>query len=198
MKTKFTLILVMLLVLIGCSKGSSREEVLLSKYETAYNELVSNTKFEEQSEYYHLEVLTSKLEDGTYRVDVILDQAQIAMYNIQMIMELDSTGEEQYEEINASLGIVDDSQYNLIPNQVNEDNGFYAGLILSSISKNESGSLKMMITWSNYANTKQFAEFIEVPYSTVEARALKLATEVDEDDLDQDFEEDMRESNSDE
>lgn len=180
MKNKVALIIVLLFILVGCNKESSREEILLKKYETAYSELVSNNKFEEKSEFFKLEVVTQKLSVGGYRVDVIMDEPQVAMYNIQLLMELDSKGIEQFETINPSLGIVDDTEYNMIPNQVNEINSFYEGLILSSISEHEEGSLKMMITWTNYANTKRFVEFIELPYSTNDRKAAR-ALEIEED-----------------
>lgn len=180
MKIKVTLIIVLLFVLTGCNKESSREEILLKKYETAYSELVSNNKFEEKSEFFKLEVITQKLSEGGYRVDVIMDEPQMAMYNIQLLMELDSKGFEQFDNINPSLGIVDDTEYNMVPNQVSDENSFYKGLILSSISDHSEGSLKMMITWTNYANTKSFVEFIELPYSSVNNKALR-ALNVEED-----------------
>lgn len=165
MKTKYTLILMMVLLLTGCTKENSRDEVLLNKYETAYNELVENDKFMSNSEYYNLEVVVSEIENNNYRIDVILDQPNVAMYNVQMIMEVNSQGIEQYQEMIPSLGIVDDTQYNLIPNQVNKENNFYAGLILSAITDKPLGDVKIMISWSDYAGTKDFEEFISLPYS---------------------------------
>ncbi len=165
MKTKYIIILIFMLLISACSNDSSREEVLLKKYETAYNELVENDKFVNNSEYYNLEVIVTELEDQQYRVDVILDQAQVAMYNVQMIMELNPQGLEQYKDMIPSLGIVDDTQYNLIPNQVNKENGFYAGLVLSAITDKPSGDLQLMIQWSDYSGTKDFEEFIELQYS---------------------------------
>lgn len=155
----------MILLLSACSHESSREEVLLSKYETAYNELVENDKFVNNSEFYNLEVVVTEIENNEYRIDVILDQPNVAMYNVQMIMELNSRGIEQYDEMIPSLGIVDDTQYNLIPNQVNKDNGFYAGLILSAVSSQPTGEIQLMISWSDYAGTKNFEEFIQLPYT---------------------------------
>lgn len=165
MKTKYTLILMMMLLLTGCTKENSRDEVLLNKYETAYNELVENDKFMSNSEYYNLEVVVSEIENNNYRIDVILDQPNVAMYNVQMIMEVNSQGIEQYQKMIPSLGIVDDTQYNLIPNQVNKENNFYAGLILSAITDKPLGDVKIMISWSDYAGTKDFEEFISLPYS---------------------------------
>lgn len=185
MKTKYTLILIVLLLISGCSNESSREEVLLSKYETAYNELVENDKFANNSEFYNLEVVVTQLDNNQYRVDVIMDEPQVAMYNVQMIMEVNSQGLEQYEEMIPSLGIVDDTQYNLIPNQVNKDNGFYAGLVLSAITNKPTGDIQLMISWSDYAGTKDFEEFISFPYSdTKDAQAKAFYETLEGDELD--------------
>ncbi len=182
MKSKFTLIIITCLLLVGCNDGFSREEILLNKYEVAYNALVSSDKFDEKSEYYNIEIEVYELSDGTYRVDAILDSVNVAMYNVQMMMEVDSKGIEQYDYMIPSLGIVDDTQYNLIPNQVNDDNGFYAGLILSAINNKDNGNVKLMISWSNYANTKQFVEYIEVDYDAKDVAEEIIEVEENEND----------------
>lgn len=164
MKTKILIVMIMILMLSACSKSSERTDQYFAKYESAYETLSSHDKLENSSNYYNLEVVTNKIEDGTYRVDLILDKPQVAMYNVEMLVELNPTGTTQYDEVLPSLGIVEDLKYNLIPNQVNIDNGFYEGLILSGISDKSKGTLKVSVSWSNYASTKQFEEFIQLPY----------------------------------
>lgn len=165
MKKQYIILLISLLFITGCNKKSSRNEVLLNKYETAYNELIENDTYISNSEFFDLEVVVTKLSNQEFRVDVILDNPQLAMYNVQMMMELNSTGVAQYDEVIPSLGIVDDTQYNLIPYQSNKDNGFYSGLVLSAISKNETGNIYLMIDWTNYDSTKAFSQFVELEYN---------------------------------
>lgn len=181
MKTKITLIFIVLLILGGCSDEQSRDEVLFTKYEAAYNQLISNDKFNDKSDFYNLGLEVYELSNGEYRVDVILDQPNVAMYNVQMIMELDSKGIEQFDEIIPSLGIVDNSEYNLIPNQVNNENNFYSGLILSALSEKDNGVINLMVTWSNYANTKQFVEYIELEYDNFDLQEEIIEAEDPED-----------------
>lgn len=164
MKMRIIIVMTMLLMLSACSKSSERNDQFFTKYESAYETLASHEKLENSSDYFNLEVVTNKIEDGNFRVDLILDNPQVAMYNVEMLVELNPTGLTQYDEVLPSLGIVDDLKYNLIPNQVNIDNGFYEGLILSGISDQSKGTLKLSVSWSNYASTKQFEEFIQLPY----------------------------------
>lgn len=165
MKSKYILILIFILIISGCSDESSRNELLLSKYETAYGELVENDTFTTNSDLFDLEVVVNKINEHEYRIDVILDKPQMAMYNVQMMMEINPSGVAQYDEVLPSLGIVDDTQYNLIPYQSNIENGFYSGLVLSGISTKSSGEITLMIQWTDYAATKVFDEFIKLEYS---------------------------------
>lgn len=184
MKNKILIVLIMLIITSGCSKTVDRKEILLEKYESAYSELLAKDDFLEGSEHYNIEVAVNKLEDQSYRVDVIIDEPNIAMYNIVAIMEINSTGVMQLDEVNASLGLVDDEKFNLIPNQSKTEAGFYSGLILSGISDKSSGDVIVMINFTNYSQTKSFNECIKLQYDVD-----KIAVEVEEDEVeDQDDE----------
>ncbi|HZJ86093.1 MAG TPA: hypothetical protein VFC83_03130, partial [Erysipelotrichaceae bacterium] len=74
----------------------------------------------------------------------------------------------QYEEVLPSLGIVDQSHYHLIPFQVNKDEGFYGGLVISGVSEKSEGEVILKINWTDYAETKSYEEFIEVSYGKAE------------------------------
>lgn len=176
MKSKLLILIVFLLLISACSNKNQREEILVERYEEAYENLSSQDKFAGLSDYYKVEVVASKTDDGKFRVDLILDQAEIAMYNIEIMMEINPTGLLQFDQVLPSLGIVDDLKYNLIPNQVNTDNGFYEGLVLSGLSDKASGQVSIMVKWTNYTATKVFEEFISLEYNE------EINTEVDDND----------------
>lgn len=167
MKKKIIIILTIILIISGCQKKSDRREVLLAKYKSAYDELLANDKFIEKSEYYDIEVVVNKTKDQKYRVDLIIDKPRIAMYNILALMEINSIGVADFDEINPSLGLVDESKYNLIPSQVNKKANYYEGLVLSGISDKSEGEVIVMITWSDYAETNHFNEFIKLSYGVM-------------------------------
>ena len=161
---KFLFILVMLLLVVGCTDNPNSDELLLEKYKTAYNDLVGNDKFDTSSTFYDIDVVVNELGSNEYRVDAIIDNPKVAMYNVEIIAELNSIGVEQFEEVVPSLGIVDQAYYNLIPFQVNKDEGFYAVLVVSGISDKPKGEIILKINWSDYAETQSYQEFLKIPY----------------------------------
>ena len=183
MKSKVIIMMSLFLLLSACSSKDSKNELNLSKYEAAYETLISNDKPLNTSKFYQLEAVATKLSNGDVRVDVILDQANVAMYNIAMIMDIHNSKEIQDDEIIPSLGIVDDLKYNIIPNQVNSNNNFYAGLVLSAISSNENGQVKIGVTWTNYSGTETFDEVILMPYSTEFKEDVDSEENVDDEDV---------------
>ena len=86
------------------------------------------------------------------------------MYNIQVIAELDSIGVEQFDKVIPSLGIVDQSVYHLIPFQVNKDEGFYGGLVVSGVSDKAQGTIIIEIAWTDYSETVSYQEFLKFNY----------------------------------
>ena len=53
---KLIILLIMAIFLIGCNNQPDRQELLLNKYKAAYNDLVTNDKFETSSTFYDLDV----------------------------------------------------------------------------------------------------------------------------------------------
>lgn len=184
MKSKLIILVMIITLLSACSNTNQRDEILLNKYESAYEKLANHDNFEILSDYYQIELVVSEVESGSHRIDLILDEPQVAMYNIEMMMEVNPTGSQQYDEVLSSLGIVDDLTYNLIPNQVNADNGFYEGLVLSSVSDQVKGEVKVLITWTNYSSTQNFEEFIVLSYDNdlKDPQATEDNSEVDDND----------------
>lgn len=174
------IILLMLIFLVGCEKAE-QNDLLLDKYKAAYGDLVSSDKFNSSSAYFDVETVVNKIEAGKFRVDTIIDNPKVAMFNIQVIAEINSNGVQQYEEVLPSLGIVDQSHYHLIPFQVNKDEGFYGGLVVSGVSDSLDGEVILKINWTDYAETKSYEEFIRISYGDV----LEVEDEVVEEDVDE-------------
>lgn len=161
------IILLMIIFLVGCD-SPQESDLLLDKYKAAYGDLVSSDKFNSSSAYFDIETVVNKIEIGKFRIDTIIDNPKVAMYNVQVIAEINSNGIQQYEEVLPSLGIVDQSHYHLIPFQVNKDEGFYGGLVISGVSEKSEGEVILKINWTDYAETKSYEEFIEVSYGKAE------------------------------
>ena len=178
------IILLMLIFLVGC-ESPEESDILLDKYKAAYGDLVSSDKFNSSSAYFDVETVVNKIDAGKFRIDTIIDNPKVAMYNVQVIAEINSNGVQQYEEVLPSLGIVDQSHYHLIPFQVNKEEGFYGGLVVSGVSDSLDGEVILKVNWTDYAETKSYEEFIKVSYGET--------LEVEEDEV---VEEDVEEEES--
>lgn len=153
----------MILVLGGCNKLQKSDDVQFEKYQKAYEKLNDQDHFLTVSSFYDIELVVNEVDDQ-YRLDVIVDNPKVAMYNIEMIYEINPTGKMQFETTLPSIGIVDNTTYNMVPYQVNENKGFHKGIVASGLTDKESGSVIVYITWTDYAKTKETTEFIELYY----------------------------------
>lgn len=182
------IILLMLIFLVGCEKAE-QSDLLFDKYEAAYEDLVSSDKFNSFSAYFDVETVVNKLDTNQFRIDTIIDNPKVAMYNVQVIVEINSNGVKQYKEVLPSLGIVDQSTYHLIPFQVNKDAGFYGGLVISGVSTQAEGEIILKINWTDYAETKNYEEFLELSYGkTLEGVDEEAEALVEEDEEESDGE----------
>lgn len=179
------IILVMLMFLIGCNAGPDKDALLLDKYEAAYSDLLSNDKFIVDSSFYDIEIAVNKIENNRYRVDAIIDNPKVAMYNVQVITEINSVGIEQFEEAVPSLGIVDQSVYHLIPYQVNKEEGFYAGLVVSGVSDKPKGDIILSIAWTDYAETESNKEYLELSYDVDGEEDIEEDSEAAEEEIEE-------------
>ena len=157
-KKLFFLVITLCLFLTGCSKKESNEDSTAILYESYYESISSNTSYVETSEKYSLSAELTKVASGSYCYKIILDDAQVAMYDIVMMVVEDDVSYADSSKMMPSVGIYDDS-YSLIPNQVNRNRNYVKGVVLSGETTNNSITLKLLVEWSNKSHEKTFREF---------------------------------------
>ena len=62
----------------------------------------------------------------------------------------------------ATVGIVDDTEVNMIPYQVDSTLGYQKGIVLSGNASAEEVLLDVLVTWNNENMTKSFREFYQI------------------------------------
>jgi hypothetical protein len=161
---KWTLIIVLSLVLAGCQWFDNDEidKAKFQRYSAYYTSIFDNDRFILASEYYDLEVVMNKISDTEYRYDVIIDSPRIAMYAIEVMVVENNITPEVADRMMPTIGIFENVEYNLIPYQVNVEKGYVKGLIVNGISKLPSINLKIMVLWRDYAKLVVTREFFEV------------------------------------
>ncbi len=155
-------IVLALTLLTGCTQlDNSEGQDSLSKYESYLNTLIEHDRYTEASSNYDIYAILNKLSDGTTRYDVIIENPDIAMYNIQALV-VENSAKKTDTIIYPSIGIFDTESYNMIPNQVNEEQGYIEALCLSGVSKEEEPILNVLVIWTDYAKTTTNREFIKL------------------------------------
>lgn len=160
---KKIILLFLLLSLLGCSnsKESAKERDSITKYESYLTTLVEQDRFTDSSYYYDITAYLNELSDGTTRYDVIIENPQIAMYDIEVLV-VESTAKRSDTLIYPCVGIFEEESYTMIPFQKNEEEGYVEAFLLSGISATQEPVLNVLVTWKDYSKLNTYREFIKL------------------------------------
>ena len=152
------------LLCTGCSSSSSSKQnsAKLTAYAGYYKAIEENTKWAVSSNYYTLSAEMSTLPDGTYRYYIVADEAQIAMYDIVMMAVQDHIEYEQSTVMMPTIGIFDTTDYSMIPYQVDKENGFVEGMVISGECSQPDVILNILVEWHDSTNENTYREFFAV------------------------------------
>lgn len=162
---KFLLITICLAcVLTGCQQNKINiDEERAQKYDSYITAIQDNENFFAESPYYSISTAMNKVGEEEYRYDVIIDQPLVAMYEIQVLaVEKNIIGTLKDDKLMPSLGILEADVYNLIPNQVNVEKGYPAGISISGITDQPEVTLQVMVIWTGYAKLAQNRDFFQI------------------------------------
>ena len=153
-----------LLLISGCSKKDpnqiSTEKMQL--YTAYYKSIMEMDRFQEKSDFYDLEVVMNQLPDGTYRYYVILDSPRVAMVDVEMLVVDAAVDYSQTSVIAPSVGLLENEDYSLIPNQFYPELGYVKGLMASGETTSPIVSLNVMVLWKDYDKLKETREYLQL------------------------------------
>ncbi len=161
---KITLLLSLLLVLASCSQVSE-EETQYEIYKTMYQNILNTTSFSSTSQNFAVSASMVRLDGGEYRYDIFIDNAKIAMYDIEILAIVDEGLLMVSDQMMPSVGIFGQEEYAMIPYQVNADLGYVEGFNLNGVVNTTSVILKIQITWKDYFKIRSFKENISLEVS---------------------------------
>lgn len=148
-----------ILVLSGCAKKTEDNQVN-DEYETYYNTVSENVDFETKSENFNTELEMTKVDDGTYRYYIVMDQPLTAMYDVVSIVVENDVAFNDADKMMPSIGIYDDTK-SMIPGQVDSASGFVKGIALSGETTDSEITLKLMVQWTDKTKKNSIREFIK-------------------------------------
>jgi hypothetical protein len=151
--------LVLILLLSGCIQQPRDVafERALTVFESHYFSILDNDRFLSSSNYFNITVEKYEL-SNQYRYDLIIDNPQVAMYDVVIVIVENNQDFESLSALTPSLGVFDAS-VNLVPNQVNITKGFPKGILLSGLSSESTMQIRVMVAWKDYYKLKQMREY---------------------------------------
>ena len=97
-----------------------------------------------------------RVEDGSYRYYIILDDPKIAMYNVMMIAVENGVSYQECETMVPSFGIFED-RVSLVPGQVNYEEAYVKGISISGQSDKDTMDLLILVRWKSSDGTQMSA-----------------------------------------
>lgn len=170
MKKILLVVLSLMFILSACQKNGQNSNGANESAAIRYYDMIdlinSYTNYATTSNYFDISGDISKIDEG-YRYYIFIDNARVAMYDIEaMAIE---KGVDYSNTMTANIGIFEDMEYHMIPNQTNVDAGYVGGMTISGVSQNAEPTLYVMVQWKNKNLSVTHRECYEVKLSYKEA-----------------------------
>lgn len=158
--------LLTVLFLSGCTNTKEKEAEAMNNYKSFRDSIIDNKEVETSDIPFDHKLEVSKLKDGTYEYIVTIDNAKVAMYNIEWMIYDKSIDSGSTSQIFPTYGILDDDTKNftMIPFQSRKEENFVSGMQLSGISQTPKFTLNILVTWKDYGKTNTYKAYFNYNY----------------------------------
>ena len=178
---KIIMILTTVLLLQGCSFSDKKNyDIKVERYQSFYQAILDRDTFASSTPYFEIDAKMDKVDEG-YVYEIIVDDARVAMYDVQIMVVENLKDYNEEEKMMPSAGIFDDQVYNVIPNQSRIESGFMSGFQLLGETDSDKVKLHVLVTFNDYRKLNTFREFIEfdLQYGQVKEEAAETSETYD-------------------
>lgn len=156
---------------VSCTNKKGTLNSRVQEYQNYFNAIQENEIFLYESENYSISAELVDKGNNVYSYYIFIDNPKIAMYDIKVLaVEKDSSFNSNKME--ASIGIFENQKYSMIPFQVNADEGYYKGLMLSGETNMNQPEFEMLVNWYSFDRQNTYREFITF---TLDKTGIKLS-----------------------
>ena len=155
---KILIILLALLSLTACQEYGKKEADPKERYIYLIEMLEEHQNFADSSSYFDIGVEMARIDDG-YRYYIIIDEPKLAMYDVEVLAI--EKGVDYLDNMAANVGIFEDMQYNLVPNQTNAKRGFVKGVVASGVTGKAETKLYVFVQFKNSDYSSVHTEYFE-------------------------------------
>ena len=149
---KIICVLLIVLCLCGCQEAGKEDVDPNKRYFSLIDSISERDTFLEDSNYFDISTEIAPINDG-YRYYVTIDNPRAALYDIEaMAIE---KGVDYTNNMAANIGVFEETEYSMIPNQKNPDKGYVSGIVISGTTEKEETTLYIYVSFKNedYSNT---------------------------------------------
>jgi len=167
---KILILIVLIITLAGCNKEETRQldKEKYNAYLTYYNAILSAENKQTESSCFDIELVVNKIAEDKYRYDVIIDNPKVAMFDIKALAIIETLSLEiDQENMMPSVGILDGYHYSMVPGQLDKENDFYEGIILSLTSKESALRVSVMVDYKPLNEEETIRQYFSL-YTTYE------------------------------
>lgn len=156
---KILMIFLLCLIVTACGAGTNKEVEHNGKYEN-YIELIINNGGTLSNEIPFDYEFSITPNDQVYIYDVDIYNPKVAMYDVEMIAVDQTLITDDY--LAPSLGVAEDKQFNMIPNQSDASLGYYQRLGLNGIAPSEDFRLYMLVSYKDSTQVNEKYVFFTI------------------------------------
>ena len=159
MMKKILIVLLSVMLLSGCRGSNVISNGAKEEYDDLIKLIQEREDFADGSEFFDVTYDISKIEEG-YRFYIIIDNVRTAMYDITAVAVEKNV--DYSERMAANIGIFEENEYSLIPNQYNIDENFVKGINLSGTTDTAQPVLYLLVEWHKKDMSLSYREFIRI------------------------------------
>lgn len=156
---KFLIVFSIILILTGCQDAGRSMANPNERYSYIIDMIKEHEVFVTSSNYFDIACEMAKIDDG-YRYYITVDNPRLAMFDVEMLAIEDNV--DYLNTMAANVGIFEDSEYNIVPNQSNPSKGYVKGVVASAITKKPSTTLYIFVQFKNSDYSTTYSEYFKI------------------------------------
>ena len=159
MMKKILISLCLLLILTACNEDGREIANPDERYIYIIEMIKEHDSFAESSNYFDISVEMAEIQGG-YRYYITVDNPRIAMYDVELLAIEDEV--DYHSNMAANVGIFENKEYNMVPNQTNVSQGYVKGVVASGISSKSETTLYVFVQFKNIDYSTTHSEYIKL------------------------------------
>ena len=155
-------ILLLLIGLCGCREAGREAADPNDRYAYIIEMIREHEVFSDRSDYFDITAEMAKIDDG-YRYYITLDNPRIAMYDVELLAI--EEGVDYMSTMAANVGIFEEREYHLVPNQSNPKENYMKGIVASAVTAKSETTLYVFVQFKNADYSNVHSEYFRFDVS---------------------------------